>query len=1715
MKNFLLFLFLLLYSNVFSQFSKTHYIPPLSNSNSQVPQGQFMYISCPSITPINFKIIQLGGSIITGTVSRDNPYTFSIGSGSATQLMVSKTNVSSVLNNKGFIVEAEDLVYVTVRLSATPQNYQAGGLVSKGLAALGTQFRVGAFVNTGVANTSEYHYTFAAILATENNTSISFSDISAGVSLINNAGAGNSPSSIILNSGESYVFAVEGPTSANRDGLIGAGITSNKPIAVNCGSFAGTNGNANNLDLGFDQIVSAERTGTDYIFIKGNGVDITERPLIVANENATDVFINGNSIPYITLNAGDYVALDGSFFSANGNLFVKTSKKVFAYQGIGGTSGQQNQNMHFVPPLSCETPKIINNIPFINVVGNDTSYNGTVCVVTETGATLEFIINGVTYSLTSLPSGIVVNGPQIVFGNSNYVTYTFQGLNGNISLFSSKQVYLSYFGSSGAATYGGFYSGFTFKPEISLQSLDLNQPNCIPFVELKVNSLTAFDIFQWYFNGNLIPGATASNYFPLQPGYYYVSATISTCNSTLISDDIPVSSCAEDTDSDLVNDNIDIDIDNDGLTNCQESSGNSQLDLSNPTLTGSIGINSFNGIVTTGGPTTPVAIPFVGNNDGSFSTEVPAGKGNLVTYEITFSQPISLTMDYVTTANASDLINSNANFKIKSPINKTITVLNPTNQLLIDTNYDGIYETGVTQFSSFEIRFRLNSNTPLAAGTGTFRFQSNLTSSLSITQENLSDTESNKASFMLFATCLPIDTDGDSVPNHIDIDSDNDGIVDTYEIQSLNYIAPSNVDANQNGLDDSYETNLVASDFDLDGIPDYLDLDSDNDGIYDVFESGSGAIDANLDGEIDGNLIDFGTNGLYNGVETTSDSGILNYTISNTDLDQAANYVDLDSDNDACSDVIEAGFSDGNFDDLLGNSTPTTNQNGLVTNGTDGYSLPNQNYIIEAPIVITDQPTAQFVCELQTAQFTVTTNTVDGHQWQLSTDGVLWINLSNDSTYSNVQSNTLTITNCSPLMSGYQYRVVLSKIGNSCGLISAPASLNTYALPIVLNNTMIQCDTDLDAISNFNLTVNNHLISTNSANEIFSYYTSFTGADTANPAELITNPYSFSNSSSPGLMQVWVRVVNSNNCHSVALLTLQVVATNIPSTFTIAVPPVCDDFLDINGNNNANNDKRDGISSFNFGYTKTILEGMLPIGNYSIKYYKNQSDAEAEFDSAGNSLELSQNPDPAATNTIFNYRNIGYPGTQSIWVRIVSDINNGCYGLGPFVSLVVEALPYAYPVSISRECDDNQDGIFIFNTATLESTLVQGQTNVNITYYDATNNPLVDSNGVLITSPFPANFSTTSQIIKAVVTNNSTLGCFDETQIEFTIDNSPVDFSIPQNLLIACDDEQNPIFQDGEFNFTSSSEINNEITTLQPPGLIIEYYDENNVLLSTPLPNPLLVTNSKVIKVVITNPLNPNCRLEKNIEFIVLPTPKIELAHLELICSNIPTFFVTLTAGILDGSSENDYTYIWAKDGVTIPTAISSTLDVNEEGIYKVLVTNSFGCSQIRTIEVVASEQATLAPPTIVDLLDICTVTINATGFGDYVYALDSINGPYQIGSFFDNVYPGIHQVYVKDLNECGIATQTIAVVGAPHFFTPNGDGVNDTWQIQGINDQFYKNSIIYIYDRYGKLLKQIGASSNGWDGTFNGNPLPASDYWFTLKLEDERILKGHFSLKR
>ena len=165
------------------------------------------------------------------------------------------------------------------------------------------------------------------------------------------------------------------------------------------------------------------------------------------------------------------------------------------------------------------------------------------------------------------------------------------------------------------------------------------------------------------------------------------------------------------------------------------------------------------------------------------------------------------------------------------------------------------------------------------------------------------------------------------------------------------------------------------------------------------------------------------------------------------------------------------------------------------------------------------------------------------------------------------------------------------------------------------------------------------------------------------------------------------------------------------------------------------------------------------------------------------------------------------------------------------------------------------------------------------------------------------------------------------------------------------------------------------------------------------------------------------------------------------------------------------------------------------------------------------------APPTLI--ADVVTQVFGnsnviealATGISEYEYSLDG--GPWEEplddGSIqFTGVSQGLHTVTARDKNGCGITSIEVFVIDYPKYFTPNGDGIHETWNIEGIGS----NAKIYIFDRYGKLLKQISPTGQGWDGTFNGNNMPSSDYWFTVEYEEPltnqiKEFKAHFTLRR
>ena len=498
-------------------------------------------------------------------------------------------------------------------------------------------------------------------------------------------------------------------------------------------------------------------------------------------------------------------------------------------------------------------------------------------------------------------------------------------------------------------------------------------------------------------------------------------------------------------------------------------------------------------------------------------------------------------------------------------------------------------------------------------------------------------------------------------------------------------------------------------------------------------------------------------------------------------------------------------------------------------------------------------------------------------------------------------------------------------------------------------------------------------------------------------------------------------------------------------------------------------------------------------------------------------------PAVAGGESVSNYRNNApYTNSQVIYIRVESTLTGGCFGNGT-ITLTVEALPTVNPVNpaavnasdknLIRVCDNNQAPGYSFPTNGIETNILNGQTNKTVTYYNAANNQIVFSNPYITT--------TNSEIIKVRVTNNTTDACYYEGTFELRVDIKPQAFTTAASfvaLLSVCDDELDPADQNGTYPFNTSN-FTSTILGSQT-GMDIKYTLANGTIVNA-LPNPIFLTANQDVTVTVTNPLNTNCVASDVLKFRVNPTPKINLNATgqddQLVCSNIPTFVVTIDAAITDGSATTNYNYQWFKDGVAIVGATNYTLNVNTAGLYTVDVSYPLtNCAKTRTIKVTASDIATIDSIIIEDLADVNSVTVViAPGSGNYVYSIDSPFGPFQTETFFTNVDIGEHILYIKDLNGCGITSKTFYILGTAPFFTPNGDGFNDTWNVKGIDPNLNSLSIVHIFDRYGKLIKQISPLGIGWDGTMNGYELPSDDYWFSIKFEDGRSTKGHFALKR
>lgn len=496
-------------------------------------------------------------------------------------------------------------------------------------------------------------------------------------------------------------------------------------------------------------------------------------------------------------------------------------------------------------------------------------------------------------------------------------------------------------------------------------------------------------------------------------------------------------------------------------------------------------------------------------------------------------------------------------------------------------------------------------------------------------------------------------------------------------------------------------------------------------------------------------------------------------------------------------------------------------------------------------------------------------------------------------------------------------------------------------------------------------------------------------------------------------------------------------------------------------------DDTDGFSTFDL--TVSEIE-VLPIrqNNTVIEYYTNPTDLEQGVNQISNPENF--------TNTV---------NPQTVYIKVLNTVSN-CYAEIP-LNLIVEVPPIINPNVTIQLCEEST---FTYNLNDALPELIDTTQTIETEFYASQNDAQLQQNPLNLNY----NYTVGNQAI-FVRANFAGSSCFNIES--FTLRANPLPTANNIQDLETCDDDYD-LFA----NFNLGVQTSAILGTQNPSNYTVSYHNsqsdaDNNENALTNL--NVFSENGTTYFIRIENNTT-GCYNTTNFNTIVHRKPELDIEDQVLCLDNLPLIVSAETNVPTDS-------YLWS-NGST-----SSYIEVTQIGTYSVTVTTQFGCSTSTTFLISESEAATIEFTETVDFSDPNNVTVEVSGIGDYLYQFDDEEP--QESNFFYNVPIGPHTITVIDLNGCNSTSKDIVIIDVPKFVTPNNDGYFDTWHITGVEQ--LEGTIVYIYDRYGKLLKTLSHTSQGWDGTYNGNLLPATDYWYVAHVKNGAIefeIKGHFTLK-
>ncbi|WP_296149844.1 T9SS type B sorting domain-containing protein [uncultured Flavobacterium sp.] len=533
-----------------------------------------------------------------------------------------------------------------------------------------------------------------------------------------------------------------------------------------------------------------------------------------------------------------------------------------------------------------------------------------------------------------------------------------------------------------------------------------------------------------------------------------------------------------------------------------------------------------------------------------------------------------------------------------------------------------------------------------------------------------------------------------------------------------------------------------------------------------------------------------------------------------------------------------------------------------------------------------------------------------------------------------------------------------------------------------------------------------------------------------------------------------------------------------------------------------------GATNGNFNLTEntSLILGSQSNVTFQVLYYTSQSLAEA-----------------GVLGTEITATNPYNSGNTTIYARIFNRSYSKCYEVTSFTLSVLQNPQLNSTVDI-KFCEPNSTGFHQFILSDYYNQIVADQNGSAYTfkfYYDQT----ALNAGTELPNRY-TNQIRSNQTIIVVVKNSA--GCTSQGTVRLLVEPQPI-ANLVTSLFRKCDDFGN---NDG-IAITDISIAKTEVLGSQNASdHKITFHRtrldaEGNANAISDLVNyENRIPYNDVVWVRIENLIVSGCPAYTNFPVKIdgRPIPKLDPGT---ICVDFKTNAVLRTY-TLNSHLDNSHTFKWFRDGQEIIGASGSTYLASIAGNYSVVATNAIGCVSDNSASVKVEISGPAVPIgigyTVTNAFsENQVIVINVEGHGEYAYQLD--NNGWQSSNVFNNVSSGTHVVNVKDISTddpCDgpgfdIQIKDIKVLTYPKYFTPNQDGYHDTWNIFPLSKE-QPDAKIYIFDRLGKFIKQISPAGQGWDGTYNGKPLPSTDYWFKIIYKENNNLaefRAHFSLKR